>query len=299
MNHADAIRQFSDFIHRRTGAVGLDLVADGQLHRFDDPEGRRRNLACWYVLHLDGGKPAGVVGNWRTGEQSTWTASGGRELTPAERARTDALVAAAKAQRAQERGEAQEAARGRALRLWEHAEPATMDHPYLARKRVNGLALRVQGVALLVPLVDTAGNLHNLQTIMPDGRKRFLAGGRITGLFCPLGPAITPETGRVFIAEGVATAATIHAETRGPVVAAMNAGNLKPVALELRRALPDADLVIAADNDHGTPGNPGMTKAREAATAVHAGITWPRLPCGDGCTCTDFNDAANCGWYLR
>ena len=66
---------------------------------------------------------------------------------------------------------------------------------------------------------------------------------------------------------------------------AYNCGNLLPVCQELRRRLPTARIVVCADNDHATEGNPGLTHAREAATAAHA-----RLAVPEGMTGTDFND---------
>ena len=97
------------------------------------------------------------------------------------------------------------------------------------------------------------------------------------------------------ITEGVATAVTIAETLRQPVVAAMHAGNLQPVAQAIRGRHRHLALVLAADNDHRTPGNPGMTKAAAAARAVQGELTWPTT-CGmRDCTCTDFNDTASCG----
>jgi putative DNA primase/helicase len=73
------------------------------------------------------------------------------------------------------------------------------------------------------------------------------------------------------------------------VAIAFDAGNLRPVAEALRCKYPDARLVIAADNDHGTSGNPGLSKAREAAVAVGGSVVAPEFELGE--TGTDFNDA--------
>ena len=40
------------------------------------------------------------------------------------------------------------------------------------------------------------------------------------------------------------------------------------LAQALRRKFPDAEILVCADNDTETPGNPGLTRAREAAAAV-------------------------------
>ena len=288
----DSVRAFAAAIAQDIGAT-VDPVADGKLHRIDCPEGKRGNRACWYVLYLDRW-PAGTYGNWRTGITYTWRADHNREHDREQGARIAAAIDAARRQREREQAEAQDYAARRAQRLWSDAKPATADHPYLARKRIPGLCLRQHGDCLLVPLRTVAGELVNIQRIHPDGTKRFLKGGRIAGCFALFGREL-PEDGELYLAEGWATAATIATTLRLPVVTAMNAGNLAPVAQAIRAARPGLALTLAADDDHRTPGNPGITKAAEAARLVQGAMTWPTTCRQEGCGCTDFNDVANCG----
>ncbi|MCB1676730.1 MAG: hypothetical protein KDI01_10590, partial [Halioglobus sp.] len=63
----------------------------------------------------------------------------------------------------------------------------------------------------------------------------------------------------------------------------------------IRAARPGLEMIIAADDDHRTPGNPGITKAREATRLVQGAMTWPTTCQQEGCICTDFNDVASCG----
>jgi putative DNA primase/helicase len=291
----DALRQFADAVYSDIGAV-IHPKADGDLHRFDDPEGRRKNEACWYVLHLDG-IPAGAYGNWRTGYQSNWRANTPKAMDHEDRVRIDTMVRIARKRREHEKLERQADAARRAGPLWSDAIPATDDHPYLASKHIPASGLRQTRDRLLVPLRDIDGNLRSLQTINPNGEKRFLRGGRITGCFALTGARAIPETGDLYIAEGWATAATIARTLKIPVVAAMNAGNLKPVAQAIRRRFPRLAIVVAADNDHNIPGNPGLVKAKEAAKSVQGLVDIPRVCMQFGCRCTDFNDTAYCkGW---
>lgn len=50
------------------------------------------------------------------------------------------------------------------------------------------------------------------------------------------------------------------------------------------------NLIIAADDDRHRPDNPGLTKGREAAAAIGAGLVWPDF--GDHEQGSDFNDLA-------
>ena len=67
------------------------------------------------------------------------------------------------------------------------------------------------------------------------------------------------------------------------MVVAFDAGNLMPVALAFRKKYPDMDIIICADNDTETEGNPGLTKAKEAAKAINARLAVPPIS-------GDFND---------
>ncbi|OFB94086.1 DNA primase [Pseudomonas aeruginosa] len=182
----------------------------------------------------------------------------------------------------------QHAAR-QAAALWRMAKPADRLHQYLQAKQVKPYILRQlsQG-RLLVPLC-CAGQLVNLQIVLPSGEKRYLSGGQVQGCYSPLGK-IT-EGCRLYVCEGWATGATLHAYTGSPVVCAMSAGNLKPVAIALRERYGEAlDLVIAGDDDRQTQGNPGRTAANRAATAATARVVFPEWPAGAPNTLSDFND---------
>ena len=64
----------------------------------------------------------------------------------------------------------------------------------------------------------------------------------------------------------------------------------------MRKQHPDADIVIAADDDWKTKGNPGITKATEAPRAIGAKLAVPEF-CADrrnrDTDDTDFNDLAD------
>ncbi|MEW5609556.1 MULTISPECIES: toprim domain-containing protein [Pseudomonas] len=174
-----------------------------------------------------------------------------------------------------------------AAQLWSSASRPDPDHAYLVRKQIAPWMIRQRGSELLVPLYAD-GYLVNLQRIALDGQKRFLAGARVKGAYCPIGKPVAG--GRLYVAEGWATACTVYQLTGCPVAAAMNAGNLKPVALAMKAKYPDAQLVIAGDDDRQTEGNPGRTAAMAAAVAAGAEVSFPEWPDDAPLALTDFND---------
>jgi len=139
-------------------------------------------------------------------------------------------------------------------------------------------------------VLDVQGRLHGLQRIWPDGTKRFTSGTAKAGHFFMIGSPTDVST--ICIAEGYATGATVHQATRHPVAVAFDSGNLQPVAEVLRAALPNALLVVCADDDHRTEGNPGLTLATSAAHAVGGLLATPAFPGTRGPGETDFNDLA-------
>lgn len=62
------------------------------------------------------------------------------------------------------------------------------------------------------------------------------------------------------------------------------------MAQALSRKFPALPIVLAADDDHATEGNPGLTAARAAALAVGGLLVVPQFPAGRPRKATDFND---------
>ena len=159
-------------------------------------------------------------------------------------------------------------AQGKALKLWTGAKPANPTHPYLVKKQIKPHHLRQFKEILLVPMQNEDGELWNCQLIFPDGTKRFLRGGRTKGLFTTIGE-IPESGGRIYIVEGFATGATIHQLIGKPVFVAFSASNLPAVAKTIRRAFPQAEIILAADDDQT-----GERYSEQAARAVHGLIAY-------------------------
>lgn len=248
----------------------LDLPADGKVHRYRVTGDKGGSNNGWAVLH-DGPQPFGAFGSWKTGETHTWHGRSSKPLTPAEKAAMAQHVKATRQAQAQAQAQVYAEARTRALKLWKTAHPATNSHPYLKRKRVHAYGIRQLRDMLLIPARDVHGELHTLQFISADGTKRFLTGGRKAGCYFAIGRV----SNLLLLAEGLATASTLHQATDAAVAVCFDCGNLLAVARALRGKFPRLRLVLCADNDAHTPGNPGLTHAREAARAVGGFLATP------------------------
>ena len=279
----EAIEQFRTALHNAGLRPPEAIEPDGKLHRFAS-NGTPRDDAGWYVFYADG-IPAGAFGDWRTGVSETWRADVGRRLSSQEeqahRVRLDAMRQKRDAEMAKRQAEARENAQDR----WRDAKPAPSDHPYLLTKGIKAHGLRVRDGALIIPVRDGA-TLHSLLCIDANGDKRFLTGGRVRGCSYLLGE----DGDAVCIAEGFATGASIHEATGHAVAVAFNAGNLLSVARALRTGAPGQRQIICADDDADQPGNPGLTKAREAACAVDGVLAIPDFGSTRPTGATDFND---------
>jgi putative DNA primase/helicase len=150
---------------------------------------------------------------------------------------------------------------------------------------------------LTLPVKDFTGTLTSLQFIAADGGKLLLTGGRKRGCFIRVAGDMTNPS-RVIICEGWATGCTLaEDESSALVLAAIDAGNLEPVAVAARRRWTSADLVIAGDDDRLMAANPGATKAKAAAIASGALLALPQWPKDAPEHLTDFNDLAV--WLAR
>jgi putative DNA primase/helicase len=283
---ANPAEQFAEAIRE----CGLQLDGpphmDGQLHRVpvDGDKGRDRSGA--YTGHLDG-RPAGFIQNHKTGVKQNWKASGQvAALGAQDRAQMVAEAAQKRHDRAHEREQQAERTAQQVEALWTAATPVQA-HLYLAEKGVRSHGLRQDEAGrLLVPVQDVDGRMWSVQKIGRDGFKSFQEGGKIEGGHFVIGEVLHP--GPVLIAEGYATAATLHEMTGMPAIVAFNAGNLASVAQTYRGLYPDRAIYIAGDDDRqrtfeldaqGRPKvNVGRVKAEEAAASIGSQALFPSFP---------------------
>lgn len=307
-----SIHEVEKLFHDFMQSVGLNPikhcpVADGQIHRFQVDGDRSGSRNGWYVLHHSP-QPVGVCGSWKQDSKHVWYGvDDGDSLSKAALKRLQASIEKALALRNQEIERRQQEVAVMCLQQWDSFLDADPSHPYLQAKGVGSYGLRQNRQSLFVPIYAVDGQLYSWQKIEPDGSKRFMKDGRIKGCFHTIG-AIEPEQTTIFIAEGYATAATVYEQMSDVMeqfvdtgalpdpanyacVVAFNAGNLFDVARTIRQQYKLNRIVIVADNDHHTEGNPGLTKAKLVKQECNAQLIMPEFdPTESG---TDFNDFFN------
>lgn len=270
------------------GIVNKDVPPDGRWHRSDVLGGNNGKGDASIKLFFDG--KGGMVRNWK-GEDCLFFADDAHALSEAELIERERMVEWAKAEAAAERTRVAEEAATKCAELWSRARNVDPGHAYVERKGIKPVSAKQWGDALLIPLRDAAGKLRSLQFIQPDGSKRFKSGGAVMGCYSAVGGKPGPNA-PLLICEGWATACSLHEATGYSVAAAMSAGNVLAVAQALRGEMPDVPIIVCADNDIGTSGNPGLTKAQEAARVIGARLAVPDFGHGSPEGATDFNDLA-------
>jgi putative DNA primase/helicase len=268
-------------------AAGLkppDRIEPGRWHKFPGYQKSAKNKAAWCFMFDD--MRGGVFGDFSSGLESTWQAINAKPYSEAERQANRERIQAVQRQREADLHIRQTQAANDAARRWTNAKPCTQ-HDYLTRKGIQAHGVKLEGDNLLIPMRDSAATVCSLQTITPDGDKLFMPGGRVKGCYFSIGK----PAGAVIVAEGFATGASIHEATGQAVAVAFNAGNLLDVTTALRGKYPDLKIILAADDDCKTVGNPGMTNATAAAQAVGGYLATPEFFGYDrGDKDTDFND---------
>lgn len=252
------------------------VVLDGKLRRF----GRKKT--SWYVAYGDN-IPAGRFGDWKLGVDHVFRADVDRELTLAENMAITRRMAEAKTARDAEKEKRQEVATNTVQTIWDQAGLASPEHEYLTRKGIQAHGVRITGDGrLMVPLYHD-DELASIQYIDRTGEKRYHTGGKTGGCYWSIG-----EPGQtVYIAEGFATAATIHEVTGAMVYVAFSASNLVPVTQHVTAKHKGAGVIIVADNDES---GVGKAYAEQAIAKFGGSMVMPPIP---GMDANDFHQAGH------
>ena len=247
------------------------IITDGRLHRYYATGDKLGTLNLAIVFHPD--KP--ISGWWLyfpTGATGTWSASGKRVPLTADKKKQ---IESARAERQAENDKAHQLAAEKARYIWAKSTRITeqSQHPYLTKKRVKPHGTGLYKGVLVIPLLDEAEEIVNLQFISPNGGKRFLSGGKKKGCYYLLGG----DSSKLLVAEGFATACSLNEQTLFSVYVAFDCGNLKDVALLAAKHASNAglstEIIVCGDNDPI-----GVEKATQAALLCNGKVLIPPIP---------------------
>ena len=270
-------------------SVGLhpkQIQWDGRFRRFPGIGQKGRGDNGWVKAYVD--QRGAIFGDNRTKLVVRWPGRPIEGLTPLSAAEIDARKADAAAARAKAEEKAQVAVDA----LWARGKVGT-GHPYLEGKGIDsapGLRSAPDDrgrPVLLVPMWTDKMKLKSIQRIWPDGRRLFIKGAPVKGLYTTIGAQEFKRTGpkgALYVCEGWATGWSIHKATQGAVIVAFSDHGLKVVGKIMRSKYPDARIIMAADNDRWKPiprdgknVNPGVFAARAAAKACDGEVAIPEF----------------------
>lgn len=293
----DIEAQFLDFMRdNKCEPVGsISLIMDGKIHRYKvtgDKSGDKSGAYCVFAE----GWPAGWCQNWRNGAAINWSFNREGLKNPISDSEYKNALAQAKAQQEAIQKQ-QEAAYIKAAEMSRiqcetlPEAPYVSQHAYAVKKQIYSYGLRYQkdGDLLIVPLRNIDGKIISMQAIDANGGKKFLLGSRTRGAFFSIALDNVQDNTPILLGEGMATMSTIYQLTKLPCVAAMNCHNIRPVAEALKQKFPNSPIIIMADNDHKTEGNPGKSAAEKASAELSLnGVILPEFD--DNQSGTDWND---------
>ncbi|KLQ99295.1 DNA primase [Enterobacter hormaechei subsp. steigerwaltii] len=283
MNVTETVKQACGHWPRILPALGVKVMKNrhqacpvcggSDRFRFDDKEGRGTWL-CNQCGAGDGLKLVEKVFGVKPSEAAQKVNAVTGNLPPV----APEVIATAEAETEADR----KAAVSLAVRLMEKTRTAS-GNAYLTRKgfpdrecpvlsvmhKTGGVTFRAGDV--VVPLYDDTGALVNLQLISSDGLKRTLKGGAVKGA-CHTIEGKKQAGKRLWIAEGYATALTMHHLTGETVMVALSSVNLLSLASLVRQKYPACQIVLAADRDLS---GDGQSKAAAAADACEGVVALP------------------------
>lgn len=288
------MQQVIEFLASEGYTIG-EFVADGKIRRFplDDKDTKRSGWYKAYTNHApDNGEVYYVVayGDWRSDDRKKYCSLSRKLPTQTNRLHKEQYEKANKEAEAQRAAEHERVA-ANCAEFWETLE-LTGASPYLERKKISGdLGIRYRELnkCIYVPVRDIDGKIWSLEEINEEGKKLSWTGGRKIGGFHVIGTLGDV----IYLAEGFATAASIHLASANGCVCTFGTGQFKAVAGIFRKRYPDKKIVICGDLDNPFKKSNSQKLAEDAAKLVGGFVLLPKFK-RNGETeedfVTDFND---------
>jgi putative DNA primase/helicase len=317
-NHASLEQKCLSHMAENGIAFSGPLDTDGNIHRFSGGPNKGKKDE-WYIA-FRGTSNSGCeylncsYGSWKAsttvdGKHTFTSYDNDCTLDFSERQQFQEEIKKKKEEAENQIKELREAAAKEAQRIWNEYEDiqALESHlEYCTAKGISPVGVRFgnnpQGYpSVVIPIRNSKEEIRSLQFISVgrEGRvyKTFLSGGEKSGNFFAIGELT--DAASICVCEGYATGVSVNLAfkdlTDHPVViVAFDCHNLESVVAAIRNKCPKSSIVICADDDVETPGNPGRSKAEAVAREYGCKVSFPNFPddfkLANGKKPTDFND---------
>jgi len=278
-------QEFKDAMMRSGVSPAHGLILDGKLRRYRVEGDRKGRKNGWYrYVQVSPEYAWAVFGCNKRGQSEKWSSKATKNINNfeiKERKRIENRIR-------ETEEELQNKTAVKCNEVWGRLKWATK-HPYSDLKGIGLYGIKEMHRVLVVPAYYE-NYLVSFQYITADGFKGFIKDGRSKDCYCLIGD----ETETLYICEGYATGASVHEAMGQQVCLAFYASNIPGVAKQMRAKWPDRKIVIAADNDQFTKGNPGISYAQEAAVESKCLVKYPLFDPLDPAKNTDWND-----WHVK
>jgi phage/plasmid primase-like uncharacterized protein len=254
------------------GFQNIGQIIEGRIVRVMDSQDKGKKRTGWYVYHEfddsynDGNViGCGAYGTWRDDVTHNWMSRGVENMSPVEKVEFQERRKEAEKIRREEEQQRQLDAALACFDIYQAAHDANPEHGYLTTKQINPLgAVKQKNDSLIIPMMDSENRITSLQYIKPDGTKKYHPGGKIKGSTF----IIPGTTQKIYVVEGYATGASVHMATGASVYCAFMWSNLYEVTCTVQQQYPQAEVVIAGDDDAFIERNVGRNKANEICSTL-------------------------------
>jgi P4 family phage/plasmid primase-like protien len=291
-NLSAAEQMFRDFLASNGHPIDGEINHNAnKFHYLKCPQGSANDAR--YKFYSDG-IASGYLKCWHCNIEDDFCSRNQHEVTPEEWNAHLKRLAVSKQQEAVETQKKHAEVAALAKAVYSNAdEVAASEHDYLRSKQVKNYGLRVltkedentkkaecyKGT-LLVPCYN-ADELVNLERIYFDKKenkyqKRPLTSGQRSGAYYLIGE-VSEQQEIFLLAEGVSTGATVYEAMGFPTAITFNCGNIINVVKILSKKYPQAQIVIATDDDRWKDDpklrNSGLKSANKACASVNNAVS--------------------------
>lgn len=298
--------QFANICMTQLGFIPKikSIPSVGKISRFKDETKKKFNIDCW-ILNIDDNIFS--VGSWYSNTSFTYVDNkhNVEKLSNQEKQQLRIKCRQARILADKEREQEYIKVARKASKEFTQFSDADENHKYLIDKKIKIFGnIKQSDDKIIIPIFNSySGEIQSYQSIDFDGNKRFLFGGKKAGGCYPLNNVDNLQL--YILCEGYATASSIlkyynklinstenKIKSDTVIICCFDAGNILPVAKNIRSKDFSTAIEVWADNDKSRV---GIDKANQVKSLVNnVSVNYPKFneeEIEKGLT--DFNDYVN------